>query len=62
MSNTMKTFVMKRIGELGFFDKPIPRPGPNDAVVKTTRALVCNLRYAHDRRCHRRAKQLDFGP
>jgi len=41
MSNTMKTFVMKKIGELGFFDKPIPRPGPNDAVVKTTRALVC---------------------
>lgn len=37
----MKAFVMKRIGELGFMEKPIPKPGPNDAIVKTTRALVC---------------------
>ncbi len=22
-------------------DKPIPKPGPNDAVIKTTRALIC---------------------
>lgn len=41
MSTTMKTFVMKKIGELGFMDKPIPRPGPSDAVVRTTCALVC---------------------
>lgn len=39
---TMKAFVMKRIGEVGFLDKPIPdEPGPNDAIVKTTRALIC---------------------
>src|SRR5690606_7198908 len=38
---TMKTFVMKRIGEVGVMEKPIPDPGPNDAIVKTTRALVC---------------------
>lgn len=39
---TMKTFVMHRIGEVGFLDKPIPEdPGPNGAIVKTTRALVC---------------------
>lgn len=37
----MKAFVMRRIGETGFADKPVPDPGPNDAVVKTTRALVC---------------------
>lgn len=37
----MKTFVMKRIGEVGFMEKPTPRPGPNDAVVRTTRALIC---------------------
>ena len=38
----MKTFVMKSIGEVGFMDKPIPTdPGPNDAIIKTTRALVC---------------------
>jgi threonine dehydrogenase-like Zn-dependent dehydrogenase len=32
---------MHEIGRVGFMDKPIPRPGPNDAVVRTTRALVC---------------------
>jgi threonine dehydrogenase-like Zn-dependent dehydrogenase len=37
----MKAFVMRKIGEVGFMDKPVPRPGPNDAVVKTTRALIC---------------------
>jgi threonine dehydrogenase-like Zn-dependent dehydrogenase len=38
----MKTFVMKRIGEVGFVDKPQPEdPGANGAIVKTTRALVC---------------------
>jgi isopropanol dehydrogenase (NADP+) len=41
MTKTMKTFVMKKIGEVGFTEKPIPEPGPNDAVIKTTRALVC---------------------
>ncbi|MBO0893439.1 MAG: NAD(P)-dependent alcohol dehydrogenase [Acidimicrobiales bacterium] len=37
----MKAFVMKEIGRVGFIDKPIPRPGPNDAVVRTTRTLIC---------------------
>ena len=37
----MKAFVMKEIGYVGFMDKPVPRPGPNDAVVRTTRALIC---------------------
>jgi threonine dehydrogenase-like Zn-dependent dehydrogenase len=37
----MKAFVMKRIGETGFADKPTPRPGPADAVVRTTSALIC---------------------
>jgi isopropanol dehydrogenase (NADP+) len=37
----MKAFVMKEIGQVGFMDKPIPRPGPNDAIVQTTRALIC---------------------
>lgn len=41
MAGTMKAFVMQGIGKVGFVDKPIPDPGPNDAVVKTTRALVC---------------------
>jgi threonine dehydrogenase-like Zn-dependent dehydrogenase len=37
----MKAFVMKEIGRVGLMDKPVPRPGPNDAVVRTTRALIC---------------------
>lgn len=37
----MKAFVMKTIGTVGFMEKPIPEPGPGDAIVKTTRALIC---------------------
>ncbi len=37
----MRAFVMKQIGEVGFMDKPMPEPGPLDAIVRTTRALVC---------------------
>ena len=38
----MKAFVMKGIGKVGFMEKPIPQdPGPNDAIIKTTRALIC---------------------
>jgi isopropanol dehydrogenase (NADP+) len=37
----MKAFVMKEIGRVGFMDKPMPRPGPLDAVVRTTAALIC---------------------
>lgn len=32
---------MKTIGQVGFMEKPIPHPGPNDAIVKTTRTLIC---------------------
>nr|BFE59694.1 NAD(P)-dependent alcohol dehydrogenase [Dactylosporangium thailandense] len=32
---------MRRIGEVGFLDKPVPRIGPSDAVVRTTKALIC---------------------
>ena len=37
----MKAFVMKSISQVGFMEKPIPHAGPNDAIVKTTRALIC---------------------
>ncbi|GAA4930321.1 threonine dehydrogenase-like Zn-dependent dehydrogenase [Nonomuraea thailandensis] len=37
----MRAFVMRQIGQVGFMDKPVPRPGPLDAVVKTTAALIC---------------------
>jgi len=42
MTKMMKAFVMKGIGEVGFIEKPVPEdPGPNDAIIKPTRALVC---------------------
>ena len=37
----MRAFVLKRVGEVGVVEKPIPEPGPNDAVVRTTAAMVC---------------------
>lgn len=37
----MKAFVMKEIGAVGMMEKPVPTPGPNDAIVKTTAALIC---------------------
>jgi len=37
----MKTFVMKGIGQVGFAEKPMPRPGPMDAIIRTTMALIC---------------------
>ena len=37
----MKTFVMKGLGQVGFVDKPMPTAGPNDAIIKTTKALIC---------------------
>jgi isopropanol dehydrogenase (NADP+) len=41
MAPMMKAFVMKRMGEVGVMEKPIPQPGPNDAIVRTTAALIC---------------------
>ncbi|MFF7459353.1 NAD(P)-dependent alcohol dehydrogenase [Kitasatospora sp. NPDC008115] len=37
----MKAFVMKEIGRVGFLEKPVPELGPGDALVRTTRALIC---------------------
>ena len=37
----MRAFVMHQIGSVGFIDKPMPKPGPNDAIVRATRALIC---------------------
>src|SRR5262245_23590648 len=37
----MKAFVMHAIGDTGLMEKPVPRPGPDDAVVRTTKALIC---------------------
>src|SRR6266702_7884781 len=37
----MHAFVMSGLEQVGFMQKPIPRPGPLDAIVRTTRALIC---------------------
>ncbi|MCO8246771.1 zinc-binding dehydrogenase [Haladaptatus sp. AB643] len=37
----MQAYVMKSIGETGFIDKERPEAGPNDAIVRPTKALVC---------------------
>lgn len=37
----MRAFVMKALHQVGFMDKPFPPLGPDDAIVKTTRALIC---------------------
>lgn len=39
--SAMRAFVMLGIGKTAFVEKAVPEPGPNDAVVKTTAALVC---------------------
>ena len=41
MTRKMKCFVMHRIGEVGMTEKPIPRAGPNDAIIRTSAALIC---------------------
>ena len=41
MSELMKCFVMHGIGKVGVMDKPVPRAGPNDAIIRTTAALIC---------------------
>jgi isopropanol dehydrogenase (NADP+) len=37
----MKALAFLGIGKVGLVDKPIPDPGPNDAVIKTTASLIC---------------------
>jgi len=37
----MKAFVMRGLERVGFSEKPVPQAGPNDAIVRTTRALIC---------------------
>ncbi len=32
---------MRSIGSVGFMEKPVPQPGPTDAIVRTTMALIC---------------------
>src|SRR3954470_17936530 len=37
----MRAFVMLEVGKTAVVEKPIPTPGPEEAVVRTTTALIC---------------------
>lgn len=37
----MKAFVMKKIGEVGIMEKDRPACGPNDAILRPTKGLIC---------------------
>jgi threonine dehydrogenase-like Zn-dependent dehydrogenase len=41
MAGTMRAFVINKPHETAVVEKPIPTPGPGEAVVKTTAALIC---------------------
>jgi isopropanol dehydrogenase (NADP+) len=41
MPETMRAFVMQGIDRVAMSEKPVPDPGPDDAIVKATTALVC---------------------
>lgn len=41
MAETMKALVFLEIDKVGIIEKPIPEPGPKDAVIRTTASLVC---------------------
>jgi threonine dehydrogenase-like Zn-dependent dehydrogenase len=41
VADTMRAFVMTEVGKTAVVDKPIPTPGPEEAVVRTTTALIC---------------------
>lgn len=38
---TMKAFTTPGVGRTEVVDKPVPTPGPDDVIVKTTAALIC---------------------
>ncbi|ABD11608.1 theronine dehydrogenase-like Zn-dependent dehydrogenase [Frankia casuarinae] len=41
MPATMQALAFLGIGKAGVIEKPIPKPGPTDAIVRTTSALIC---------------------
>jgi threonine dehydrogenase-like Zn-dependent dehydrogenase len=41
MNKTMKALVMRSLNDVAILERPIPTAGPNDAVIKTTIAMVC---------------------
>ena len=41
MAENMRAFVIKQVGQTGVVEKPVPQPGPEEAVVRSTAALIC---------------------
>jgi threonine dehydrogenase-like Zn-dependent dehydrogenase len=41
VATSMKAFVMRGVGKVGLMEKEIPEIGPDDALVRTTAALIC---------------------
>jgi threonine dehydrogenase-like Zn-dependent dehydrogenase len=41
MADTMKALAFLGTGKVGLVERPIPTAGPGDAVVRTTKALIC---------------------
>ncbi|GAA4560923.1 hypothetical protein [Pseudonocardia xishanensis] len=41
MSQTMRAFVIEEVGRTAVVEKPVPEPGPEEAIVRTTAALIC---------------------
>ena len=37
----MKVLAFLGVGKVGLIDKPVPEPGPNDAVIRSTASLIC---------------------
>jgi isopropanol dehydrogenase (NADP+) len=42
MAETMKMLAFLGIGKVGIIERPIPEPGPRDAIIRTTASLVCS--------------------
>lgn len=41
MSEIMKSFVMHGIGKVGVMEKPVPHPGPSDAIIACV--MACSV-------------------
>ena len=41
MKKMMKALIMKGLNDVAILERPIPSAGPNDAIIKTTLAMVC---------------------
>ncbi|ODT96385.1 MAG: alcohol dehydrogenase [Pseudonocardia sp. SCN 72-86] len=41
MADTMRALIIERVGSTAVVEKAIPEPGPEEAIVRTTAALIC---------------------